>query len=1101
MSDSTDAPVLKKPRWDDVDVSAAGGTSAESSSAAAAPAAVPRSSRWGATATPRQAAADIGISRWGANATPTPSASSRLDGGTPALYDGKTPISGTPSMLGAGGIGQTPLYGMTPNYTGMMGSLPGSTPKYSFEGATPLQSDFTNTVTRVIDAKAEELRKEWNKRNRHLTDEALDALLPPEFAIVPQPVDYVPADIEEPNFYEKASQMPEVLLAQAGAGIDPASAAAMTYDIPENLGEGMPAMQPQDAPVFEILLRWHGTRDKDLPTTILPAVLVMRNLFKVKNGDTQTRRNATRYLVDNAKTITAETLFQYIFRVWQANIMGPQEQHFFVELIKNLITKFQELIAPIAKDVIHIFQTLLSHETATLREDGRDVLSFTMRAVGLDAVFAAIKDDFAHSEVGVRRHTAKVVSIVAFSLGAENAIAMINGVSQSPVEAARYTAARSIMEMANMLSHGISKHLGLLVPVFERLLIDSSRVKSETAVALCQTAEACAPYGIEHFGPLMKYVREECRRGVGSTAASFLRAFGSIVPLMEPRDAQQYTADIMPTLVNQFNTPEPELQRVMMNVVRRCVESKGVTPDFVRSVILVPFFSGFWSVRRITTDIKSYRTLVETTANIAVKVGNAEVLAYLVKDMKDDSEHFQRMVIEAVTKVVEKVGTLGVPDDLIRQLMDGVLTAFKLDDGSNRVVLDGVCALTCSLDVRLKSFLRPIFTDIKSRLQHTDGMVRMQAAELAARIAEKVAEADGFLFLQDLGRQLYEYVDKEEQAVALSSMLKALRKVLQSIPMEKYLPSVKDLLKKLAGVIKNRDGLVQLHCVELVEHIAEYGTDSNLVDPLQLQDIAVKGLFPLLDADRRETRRACARAFGVIARKIRPFLIVLKLIDNFDQQKRKIRICTAVALGVIAEQCGLFTIIPFLLNEYRACEGLPVAQIVQHSVLKAIRYMFEFTGSIGKDYVMPLVPLLERALTETSIQHRRMAVEAARAILMAVAGQDGFQDVTIHLLNFIYPNIVELLAGTSAVVGEERKKMIVAVLSFIEAARLIVGSAAVLQYLYQGMFHPSKKVCDIYRKTYNLVYHANPEGLLNSYPLVEDDERHKYQRHELYVLL
>lgn len=1099
MADTTaDEPVLKKPRWDDVDVSAAAGaTSVETAGGGATPV-VPRSSRWGASATPRQVTADVGMSRWGANATPTPNASARFDGKTPTVYDGKTPIAGTPSMLGGFGIGQTPLYGQTPNY-GLGASMPSSTPNYAFEGATPIQSDFSNNITKVIEAKADELRLEWNKRNRHLTDEALDELLPSEFTVVPQPVGYVPAEIEEPNFYEKASQMPEVLLAQAGAG---GTAATTTFDIPDNLGDGMPAMQPQDAPVFEVLLRWHGKKDEELPATVLPAILVMRNLFKVKNGDTHTRRNATRYLVDKSKTLTAETLFQYVFHVWQANIMEPQEQHFFVELIKNLITKLQDAIAPVAKEIIHIFQTLLSHDTATLREDGRDVLSFTMRAVGLDAVFAAIKDDFAHPEVGVRRHTAKVVSIVAFALGAENAIAMVNGVSQSPVEAARYTAARSIMEISNMLSHGISKHLGLLVPVFERLLIDSSRVKSETAVALCQTAEACAPYGIEHFGPLMKYVREECRRGVGSTAAAFLRAFGSIVPLMEPRDAQMYTRDIMPTLVNQFNTPEPELQRVMMNVVRRCVESRGVTPEFVRTVILDPFFSGFWSVRRIAADHKSYRALVETTAKIAVKVGNAEVLTNLVKDMKDDNEHFQKMVIEAVSRVVEEAGTLGVPDDLIRQLMDGALTAFKLDEtGTNRVVLEGLCILTCSLDVRLKSFLRTIFTVIKSRLQHTVGMIRMQAAELASRIAAKVSEADGFLYLQDLGRQLFEYVDKEEQAVALSSMLKALCKILQSIPMEKYLPSVKELLKKLTHVVKNRDGLVQLHCVELVEYIAEHGTDSNLVEPLRLQEIAVNGLFPLLDADRRETRRACARAFGVIARKIRPFLIVLKLIDNFDQQKRKIRICTAVALGVIAEQCGLFTIIPFLLNEYRACEGLPVAQIVQHSVLKAIRYMFEFTGSIGKDYVMPLVPLLERALTETSIQHRRMAVEAARAILLAVAGQDGFQEVTIHLLNFVYPNIVELLAGTSTVVGEERKKMIVAVVSFIEAARLIVGSAAIMQYLYQGMFHPAKKVCDIFRKTYNLIYHANPEGMLNSYPMVEDDDTHRYKRHELYVLL
>ena len=55
--------------------------------------------------------------------------------------------------------------------------------------------------------------------------------------------------------------------------------------------------------------------------------------------------------------------------------------------------------------------------------------------------------------------------------------------------------------------------------------------------------------------------------------------------------------------------------------------------------------------------------------------------------------------------------------------------------------------------------------------------------------------------------------------------------------------------------------------------------------------------------------------------------------------------------------------IPYLLNEYKVSEGEQVAVIVQHSIMKAIRYIFEFIGAAGKDYVYVFVPLLQRALT------------------------------------------------------------------------------------------------------------------------------------------
>lgn len=87
---------------------------------------------------------------------------------------------------------------------------------------------------------------------------------------------------------------------------------------------------------------------------------------------------------------------------------------------------------------------------------------------------------------------------------------------------------------------------------------------------------------------------------------------------------------------------------------------------------------------------------------------------------------------------------------------------------------------------------------------------------------------------------------------------------------------------------------------------------------------------------------------------------------------------------------------------------------------------------------------------------------------------DGFVDVTVHLLNFVHPNIVELLSKNEVKISEERLKMVSAVVSFYEAARLVVGSGRILQYLQQGLFHPARKVRDIYRRTYNMIYIASP---------------------------
>ena len=91
----------------------------------------------------------------------------------------------------------------------------------------------------------------------------------------------------------------------------------------------------------------------------------------------------------------------------------------------------------------------------------------------------------------------------------------------------------------------------------------------------------------------------------------------------------------------------------------------GVEPAYVKEEVLPEFFKHFW-VRRMALDRyfctkycrvglltkycrrRNYKQLVETTVEIALRVGVAEVVTRVVDDLKDESEPYRRMVSERV---------------------------------------------------------------------------------------------------------------------------------------------------------------------------------------------------------------------------------------------------------------------------------------------------------------------------------------------------------------------------------------------------------------------------------------------------------------------
>merc|ERR1712167_191881 len=100
-----------------------------------------------------------------------------------------------------------------------------------------------------------------------------------------------------------------------------------------------------------------------------------------------------------------------------------------------------------------------------------------------------------------------------------------------------------------------------------------------------------------------------------------------------------------------------------------------------------------------------------------------------------------------------------------------------------------------------------------------------------------------------------------------------------------------------------------------------------------------------------------------------------------------------VAIAIVAETCGPFTILPSLMNEYRVPE-----LNVQNGVLKALSFVFEYIGEMGKDYIYAVAPLLEDALIDRDMVHRQTAAAVVKHVALGVQGL-GCEDALQHLLN------------------------------------------------------------------------------------------------------
>merc|ERR1719284_1307070 len=504
---------------------------------------------------------------------------------------------------------------------------------------------------------------------------------------------------------------------------------------------------------------------------------------------------------------------------------------------------------------------------------------------------------------------------------------------------------------------------------------------------------------------------------------------------------------------------------IVLKVVKQCCGTDGVDSIYIKEDILPPFFKAFWN-HRMALDRRNYKQCVETTVEIAKKVGSVEILNRIVDDLKDENEQYRKMVMETVQLIMQEMGSSDVDSRLEEQLIDGILYAFQEQTTEDVVMLNGFGTIVNALSKRVKPYLPQICGTILWRLNNKSAKVRQQAADLISKIANVMKTCQEEKLMGHLGVVLYEYLGEEYPEV-LGSILGAMKAIVNVIGMHKMTPPIKDLLPRLTPILKNRHEKVQENCIDLVGRIADRGAE--YVSAREWMRICFE-LLDLLKAHKKSIRRATVNTFGYIAKAIGPHDVLATLLNNLKVQERQLRVCTTIAIAIVAETCSPFTVLPGLMNEYRVPE-----LNVQNGVLKALSFMFEYIGEMGKDYIYAVTPMLEDALMDRDLVHRQTASSCVKHLALGVAGLS-CEDALHLLMNFVWPNIFE-----------NSPHVCQAVHACLEGMRVGLGPSKLLQYVLQGLYHPARKVRDVYWKIYNTTYIGSEDSLVAFHPRIPND--------------
>lgn len=949
-----------------------------------------------------------------------------------------------------------------------------------FVSAADKKNDLTNdypakislgikhqTDQTLVDLKVQQKPAYPVYKGVELTDNVLDFILPPGFVIAPVPKELVENKQEKENYYMIPLKT---------------SSALLTNDtLPEF--EGI-VMRKEDVKYFSSLL--NVTSDAIADPEVRKQYKVMDLVFKIKNGTPVIRKKAMRNINSNTKELGSGLLFAVILPLMLEPSLDLADRYIVTKLLGRLVYQLQDTIRPYTHQLITALAPALIDEDLTLRLETKDVISTISRTAGLANMVSSLRPDLDHSDEYVRNITARVFAIVASALGLAKVLPFVKAVIRSKKNwQARHTGIRIVHHICILLGGGngslILPFLPQIIEVLQPGLTDELvQVRTVTANTMALLGESVRPYGAEAFETVLEPIWNGFKNHRGRSLAAFLRCMGSIIPLMAYNAeyieySNYYTRELMHVMTREFSSPDDDMKKSILRVLKTTPLSQLLFPNYKNKILNV-FFQNFWT-RRIALDSSQVsRLVVDTTALMAKKLEVPAFLEKLTPLAKDPNEGLRRMACDAINKILtlSPESVMEIDADQETRLVDGVLFAFQEQKQAHPAYLLSFGTVCKVLGMRLQPHITLILSTMLYRIKSSEAEVRQQAAELIAAIADTIhmCSIDDDSMMRKLILFLYELLGEVYPEV-LGSIIGALYGCLNALDRDALLgldnPSVNILLPTLTPILKNRQEKVQEQCIKLVGLIAKRNAET--INAKEWMRVCFD-LLDMLKSQRKRIRVAANATFGDIARTIGPQDVLLMLLNNLQMQERQLRVCTAVAIGIVADTCAPFTVLPALMNEYRYPD-----KNVQNGVLKAMSFLFEYLeGSTSKDYLFAIAPLLEDALTDRDQVHRQIAATVVRHLALNCYGQahDQYQEIFIHFLNLVMPNIFE----TSP-------HVIIRILECLDSLRHVLGPGLFMNYIWAGLFQAARKVRAPYWKVYNSAYIQNCDSLVPCYPRLD----------------
>lgn len=639
----------------------------------------------------------------------------------------------------------------------------------------------------------------YDKANRYLSDEELNDMLPSEgYDILPVPAGYQPIRTPARKLMATpgSTEPTGFMMQDEKSGQDIAAALAtpeLSTDVP---GVGSLAfLKQEDAVYFGKVMNTSEDSKEEMELSVeeLKERKILRLLLKIKNGTPPMRKSALRQITDKARDFGPGPLFDKILPLLMERTLEDQERHLLVKVIDRVLYRLDDLVRPYVHKILVVIEPLLIDEDYYARVEGREIISNLSKAAGLAHMISTMRPDIDHADEYVRNTTARAFAVVASALGIPSLLPFLKAVCRSKKSwQARHTGIKIVQQIAIMLGCAVLPHLKNLVESIAHGLEDEQqKVRTMTALAIAALAEAAAPYGIESFDSVLKPLWTGIRKHRGKGLAAFLKAIGFIIPLMDAEYANYYTKEVMIILIREFQSPDEEMKKIVLKVVKQCAGTEGVQPAYVKNEILPEFFKHFW-VRRMALDRRNYKQVVETTVELAQKAGVAEIASRIVNDLKDESEPYRKMVMETIEKVISSLGAADIGERLEVLLIDGIIYAFQEQSMEDQIMLEGFGTVVNALGSRVKPYLTQIVSTILWRLNNKSAKVRQQAADLTSKLAVVIKQCGEDSLLSKLGVVLFEQLG-EEYPDTLGSIIAAEGAIANVVGMTQMSPPVKDL--------------------------------------------------------------------------------------------------------------------------------------------------------------------------------------------------------------------------------------------------------------------------------------------------------------------